>query len=179
MTETREPSKKRNRRVLKRNLEALADTLVDSNTVTDFSEASLKATLQAMRDAASATNRINDRVGPFYSSKRVEKLLGATRQAVSERARRNRLLRVTTADGVKVFPAFQFTNDSVRYNLIPLLEELLSAADPWTVAYWLTAPQPGLKDRTALELIDTSEDNRMRLHAAARADVESWRAGAA
>lgn len=179
MTETKKPSKQRNRRVLKSTMDDLADTLIDSNTVTDFSEASLKATVRAMRDAASAVNRINDRIGPFYSSKRVEKLLGASRQAVSERARKNRLLRVTTADGVKVFPAFQFTSSSVRYNLVPLFEELLSATDPWTVAYWLTAPQPGFNGKTALELVDSSEENRVRLHEAARADTEAWRTGAA
>lgn len=116
-----------------------------------------------------------DRIGPFYSSRRVESLLGVSRQAVSERARNHRLLRVTTSDGVKVFPSFQFKTSGLRSNLVPLLKVLPgSGADPWTVAYWLTAPQANFNDRTAVEIVDAGEDAQRILLTLARDDAAAW-----
>lgn len=155
------------------------DDLVESGTVTDFSAPARRATMQAMAEAARRANRLNDRVGPFYSTERVARLLGdISRQAVSERARNHRLLRVTTADGLMVFPAFQFTGTAVRTNLVPLLQILLgSGADPWTVAYWMTAPQEELGDKTALAVLD-SEDEARRLQEIAKRDAAAWHAAA-
>src|SRR5699024_362178 len=118
-------------------------------------------------------------VGPFYSTERVAHLLGdISRQAVSERARNHRLLRVTTADGLMVFPAFQFTGTAVRTNLVPLLQILLgSGADPWTVAYWMTAPQEELGGKTALAVLDF-EDEARRLQEIAKRDAAAWHAAA-
>ncbi|PQZ92353.1 hypothetical protein CQ018_12710 [Arthrobacter sp. MYb227] len=83
------------------------DQMMASKEVTNFSGESERATVNAMADAVLAANRINDRLGAFYTTDRVRKVLGGiSRQAVSERVRNNRLLRVTTADGVVLFPAF-------------------------------------------------------------------------
>lgn len=164
------------RKKLKQGVSRTLDDLIDSGAVTDFSEASLKANAHAITEAVQSVNRVNDRIGPFYSSRRVESLLGVSRQAVSERARNHRLLRVTTSDGVKVFPSFQFNAGGVRSNLVPLIEVLLgSDADPWTVAYWLTAPQAHFNDRTAVEVVDEGEGAQRKLLALARDDAAAWR----
>jgi hypothetical protein len=130
-----------------------------------------------MAEAAHTMNRISDRLGAFYSLNRVAELLGGVgRKAVSERARSHRLLRVTTSDGVMVFPAFQFAHSRVRSNLIPLLEVLLgSGADPWTVAYWLTSPLDSFNGRTALEVVDFGTDAQRRLINLARRDAAAWK----
>jgi hypothetical protein len=163
---------------LKRDANRLVDELIDTGGVTDFSAASRQATAHAMAEAAHTTNRISDRLGAFYSLNRVAELLGGvSRQAVSERARSHRLLRVTTSDGVMVFPAFQFAHSRVRSNLIPLFEVLLgSGADPWTVAYWLTSPLDSFNGRTALEVVDSGTVAQRRLTNLARNDAAAWQA---
>lgn len=77
-----------------------------------------------------------------------------------------------------VFPAFQFTGTAVRTNLVPLLQILLgSGADPWTVAYWMTAPQEELGGKTALAVLDF-EDEARRLQEIAKRDAAAWHAAA-
>jgi hypothetical protein len=161
---------------LKRDVNKLVDELIDTGGVTNFSAASRRVTAHAMAEEAHTTNRITDRIGPFYSLNRVSELLGGvSRQAVSERARSHRLLRVTTSDGVMVFPAFQFARSQVRTNLVPLFEVLLgSGADPWTVAYWLTSPLDSFNGRTALEVVDFGTDAQRKLVSLARDDAAAW-----
>lgn len=169
-------TKDRYRKALKRRAVKMVDDLIESDETSDYSEAAVEVKIHAMRDAFQSAGRVNDRIGPFYTSGRVERLLGVSRQAVSERARRDRLLRVTTSDGVKVFPAFQFTATGVRSNLVPVIETLLnSGADPWTVAYWLTAPMNSFDGRTAVEVVGDGADARRRLLMQAADDAASWR----
>lgn len=157
------------------------DQMVASNEVTNFSGESERATVNAMADAVLATNRINDRLGAFYTTDRVRKVLGGvSRQAVSERVKNDRLLRITTADGVYLFPAFQFTNGAVVPGLQKLLKVLLgTGVDGWTVTYWLTARLAQLGEMTALDILASGDNDRItELAKLAADDAVGWRAAA-
>lgn len=155
------------------------DQLVASHEVTDFSAETERATVNAMTDAVQTANRINDRLGAFYTTDRVRKVLGGiSRQAVSQRVGSNRLLRVTTADGEKLFPAFQFKDEEVAPGLQDLLRVLLdSGVDGWTAAYWLTARISQLGEATALDVLSSGDADRIaELNTLAADDVAGWRA---
>lgn len=87
----------------------------------------------------------DDLVGPFLRSQGVEARLGITRQGVAARAARRGLLRVVTADGVHLYPAWQFEDGG----LLPGLGDVLTlfaedAVDGWTLAGWLRTRDPEL-----------------------------------
>ncbi len=87
----------------------------------------------------------DDLVGPFLRSQGVEARLGITRQGVAARAARRRLLRVITADGVHLYPAWQFEDGG----FVPGLADVFSlfaedAVDGWTLAGWLRTRDPEL-----------------------------------
>lgn len=168
---------------LKRSLADMVDEILAAGDVTDFSPSAREATVQAMRAAAQDASTINNRVGPFYSTAKVRSILGnISRQAVSERARNHTLLRLVTADNTFVYPAFQFVTDPerperkiVNSHLVPLLRTLLgTGADPWTVAFWLTAPLADFDDQTALAVINRGEADRAAVHNLAREDAARW-----
>lgn len=157
------------------------DQTMAANEVTDFSGEPERATVNAMAEAVLAANRINDRLGDFYTTDRVRKVLGGiSRQAVRERVRNNRLLRVTTADGVALFPAFQFASDAVLPGLQKLLKVLLeTGVDGWTVAYWLTARLAQLGEATALDVLASGDADRINeLQKLAADDAALWHAAA-
>src|SRR5688572_17565766 len=53
-----------------------------------------------------------EHLGPSYSTKQVRELMRiGSRQAISERVKRRRLLALPGPDGVPRFPAFQFASD--------------------------------------------------------------------
>lgn len=157
------------------------DQMLASNEVTDFSGEAGRATVNAMADAVLTANRINDRLGAFYTTDRVRKVLGGiSRQAVSERVKNDRLLRVTTADGVVLFPAFQFANGAVVPGLQKLLKVLLgTVVDGWTVAYWLTARLAQLGETTALDVLASGDTDRIaELEKLAADDAAGWQTAA-
>jgi hypothetical protein len=91
--------------------------------------------------------------GPFLRTAGVQARLGITRQAVSAKAFRRRLLRVVTADGQVLYPAWQFDGDHVVAGL-PEVLSLFSeeAVDGWTLAGWLRTVEPEL-DAVPLALL--------------------------
>lgn len=160
-------------------IEQRLDVLLESEAVTDFSAEAQQASVNAAVDALQAANRVNDRVDAFFSIGRVRSELGdVSRQAVDKRVRSHRLLRVETADGVFLFPAFQFTHGGVLPGLPELLQVLLgSGADGWTVAYWLTARNADLANRTALEVLAAGNATQVaHLRALAADDAAGWAA---
>lgn len=95
----------------------------------------------------------DDLVGPFLRSQGVEARLGITRQGVAARAARRSLLRVITADGVHLYPAWQFDDGGLLPglgDLLPLFAE--DAVDGWTLAGWLRTRDPDL-DEAPLETL--------------------------
>ena len=101
-------------------------------------------------------------VGPFYDTAGAQEALGGvSKQAVSARATAGRLLALRLApDGTArdrlVYPVWQFVPAVLRH-----LPRVLAAAghEPerdtsgWTIATWLTTPDPRFGDRTPLELM--------------------------
>ena len=81
-------------------------------------------------------------VGPVYTSKGLERWLGISRQAISQNALKRHFLRLTTADGVSVFPSFQFSESGQRLpHLSAILHELAKGTeDAWLWATWLNTP---------------------------------------
>jgi hypothetical protein len=111
-------------------------------------------------------SRWDDLLGPFYSTGQVAKILGGvSRQAIADRRERRTLLGLKTADGVMVYPTFQFDD---RNQVLPGLSEILqafrdSAVDDWTLAGWLVAPSKALCDRTVIEWLREGEAREVAL----------------
>lgn len=97
-------------------------------------------------------NLLAEKVGPFYDTKTLAGWLQITRQALEKRARANRVLCCVSADGVRAYPVWQFTDAGT---LIRGLDEVLPALaqghqDGWTHALWLTTPDEDLDGVSAI-----------------------------
>lgn len=131
---------------------ALADLIDQAEPGTDPTHLGRTAALGAV-----AGSLWTDELGPFYDSEGVGMLLGnVTKQAVSDRVRRHRLLALRTGSGRLVYPAFQFENRSV----LDGLGDLLSIVAPddtegWYVASWLTTSDPAFGGRSPVEELRT------------------------
>src|SRR5919109_476797 len=81
-------------------------------------------------------------LGPTLKAKDLQEMLGCSRQAISERVKRRRLLALPKGDGYE-FPAFQFSSAGQLVEGLPeILQLLLPVAEtPYTVAAWLSAPE--------------------------------------
>jgi hypothetical protein len=83
-----------------------------------------------------------DQVGPVYRQGDVAGLLGKSKQAVSGD---RRLLRLELRSGTIGYPAFQFDGRQQTPGLGAIVEPLLPVVQTsWTIASWLTSPQPDL-----------------------------------
>src|SRR5436190_16244111 len=86
-------------------------------------------------------------LGPLLDAGQVQELLGVgTRQAVSDFARRRRLLGLPAGDGRVRYPAWQFGANGRPFPEMPAVLGAFAAADvdPHTVASWWVTPKPGL-----------------------------------
>lgn len=113
-----------------------------------------------------------DELGPYYDTPGLTRRWGVSRQALKGRRERCTLLGVETDTGSILYPTWQFTPD---LEVIPGLAHLLgalhdAAPDGFSKAVWLTAPQPALDGRTAVEWLGQTGDAD-RLVELARADV--------
>lgn len=127
------------------------------------------ALLDRYRDASEDTRRQIDRlleqdaddrawaqeVGPVYRQHDVARLLGKSKQAVSADPG---LLRLELRSGQLGYPLFQF--DGRR--LLPGIRQVVGVLAPavastWTIASWLTSPQPVFDGASALERLRAGE----------------------
>lgn len=108
----------------------------------------------AMLDAIPATHPFEE-LGPFYDTAGVSRWLGISRQALHQKVKAGQLLALTTGDGQRVYPAWQFAPDGRPLTgLVDLLRVLNpAAADPWTVAVWLSRPVEELGNRSAVDVM--------------------------
>ncbi|MGN6160229.1 MAG: hypothetical protein ACTHOG_00845 [Marmoricola sp.] len=108
----------------------------------------------AMLDAIPATHPFEE-LGPFYDTAGVCRWLGISRQALHQKVKAHQILGLTTGDGQRIYPAWQFAPDGRPLTgLVDLLRTLSpAAADPWTVAVWLTRTVPELGDRSAVDVM--------------------------
>ena len=119
---------------------------------------------------------VNELIGPFYRSDQVSLLLGITRQAVHERIRKGGLLAARTADGVWVYPTFQFDGRRLLEGLKTVLKEFdLDEVDRWAVAAWWVSPSAGLNAQSPspLEWLRSGGD-LARIRALARDANRRW-----
>jgi len=100
-----------------------------------------------------------DAVGPFYDSDGVRSILGnVSKQAVSDRVQRHRLLALRTESGRLVYPAFQFTNRHVVDGLGDVLGVVApDDTEAWYVASWLSTPDPALDGQAPIEALRAGE----------------------
>ena len=120
---------------------------------------------------------LEDLTGPFYDTGSLRKWLGVTRQALDSRARHGSILALTTGDGTRAYPAWQWRSDK---STIPHLGEVLSlllagARDPWTAALWMTSPIDwgDGEEVSAWQWLDAGRDPAPVL-GEARADSARW-----
>jgi hypothetical protein len=145
--------------------DALAEVLADSAPTGDAGEAGRRAAL-----AAVAGQVWSEHLGPLFDTDGVAALLGGvTKQAVSDRVRRRRLLALRTGSGRLVYPAFQFDGRHVLRGLADVLGQIEpDDAEAWTVASWLTTPDPALGGRTPVDALRDGDTDPVL---AAAADV--------
>lgn len=113
-------------------------------------------------------------IGPVYSTRALMTMWGVSRSTVNKRVKEGQLLTLKV-QGKNLFPAFQFTDQQVRPDVLKIVDELRSVADPFTIAQWLRTPMAeDPKARTPLSALDAGR-RQVALKAARRAAVR-WSA---
>lgn len=133
----------------------------------DPRELGKRAALLALAEAA-----WRQHLGALLDTHQVQALLGvATRQAVSDRARRGGLLMLPMKAGRVVYPAFQFGPSGQPFPAVPKVLAVFEEAgsDPWAVASWFRTPRGRLVGRTPAEWMGHGLDEEALLEAARRA----------
>ena len=102
---------------------------------------------------------VNEKIGPFYRSEQVARILGVSRQAVNERVRKHAILALRTTDETLVYPTFQFDGRQLLPGLKSVLAEFRHKdIDRWAVAGWLVSPTAALADASPLDVVQTGAD---------------------
>lgn len=120
----------------------------------------------AQRPSDSSENTFFDRIGPFYDTAGVRRWFQVSAEVVDAQLRSRELLAVVTADGVRLFPAFQMDEGGQP---LPRLSEVVAeldpeADDPWGDAVWLNAPSDDLDGLTPAAALRTERaDDVIRL----------------
>lgn len=110
-------------------------------------------------------------LGALLDTHRVQALMGVgTRQAVSDRAKRGGLLALPTADGRRLYPAFQFGPQGQPHAAVAPVLAAFAAADvsPYTLASWFKTPQDTLDGATPAAWMAHERDEERLVAAAAR-----------
>jgi hypothetical protein len=123
-------------------------------------------------------NELAERTGPFYDTSALASWLGVTRDALDRRSQNGALLSVTTSDGMRLYPAWQFTAEGG--SLVPGLHDVLTvlrggSGDGWTIALWLVTPVVDLNGRSAIEWLKAG-GAASRVLELARYDAAAWSA---
>jgi hypothetical protein len=107
-----------------------------------------------------------ERIGPFYDAAGLRDWFQISSKAVDAQVRSGELLAVVTADGFRLFPAFQIDEGGQP---LPRLREVLAELDPaeldpWGDAVWLNTPSDDLDDLTPAAALRTPRaDDVIRL----------------
>jgi hypothetical protein len=111
------------------------------------------------------------RLGPLLDSRQVRELLGGmTRQAVSDLAKRGRLLALPDERECLRFPAFQFGRVGRPLLGVAEIRRIFAPAEisPYTVASWFVTPQPLLDDTPPAQWLADGRDPTLAIEAARR-----------
>jgi hypothetical protein len=96
-----------------------------------------------------------EQLGPVYRQADVAALLGKTKQAVSADTG---LLKLELRNGHIGYPVFQFDGRRVLPGLREVVTTLAPTVTvPWTVASWLTSPQPSWDGARPLDRLRAGE----------------------
>jgi len=97
-----------------------------------------------------------------------------SRQAVSDLARRGRLLALEGSGGRKLYPAFQFGPNGRPYPEISKVIEIFTGIveTPYTIASWFVSPQDLLDGEIPAAWLGTGKDSSQLLAAAQRSAGE-------
>lgn len=123
------------------------------------------------REAADATGRnpMADLIGPTHTGHWVANLLGCRVGDLPDLVARGDLIGMQTADGVWVYPAFQFTAaGAVRIDLLPVLRHFTGHSG-WSVSVWLQTPLDELDDATPEAWLTAGRDHELVHRLGARA----------
>jgi hypothetical protein len=132
----------------------------------DPQELGRRAALLALAEAAWRRH-----LGVLLDSAEVQKLLKVgTRQAVSDLAKRGRILGLPTAGGRWLFPAFQFGPGGRPHAVLPAVLKVFqkTGVSPYTVASWFRTAQGTLDGKNPLEWLAEKKPEEDLLRAAAR-----------
>ncbi len=92
-----------------------------------------------------------EQLGPAYRQADVARLLGKSKQAVSAD---ERLLRLELRAGTVGYPVFQFDGRRLLPGLGDIVRILSPVVEtPWTIASWLTSPQPALDGERPVDVL--------------------------
>jgi len=111
-------------------------------------------------------------LGPLFDAEQARTLLAVgSRQAVSDLAKRGRLLALDAAGQRKLYPAFQFGPERRPYPELALVLAIFAGVveTPYTVASWLVSPQNVLMGETPAAWMRSRRDSDRLLEAARRA----------
>lgn len=99
-------------------------------------------TSQQRRRIAATTGSLEELTGPFYDTAGLQDWLDLSPHDLDSRVREDSVLALTTGDGARVYPAWQWRADKTTVpHLAKVLTLLLTTArDPWTVALWMVSP---------------------------------------
>lgn len=90
-------------------------------------------------------------VGPCYTLERCAGETGMSLSQLSAAANELRALRLTTTDGMQIYPVFQVRNRQLTPGLQSVLQILQTGIDdPWTWAQWLNTEAEGERSIDAL-----------------------------
>lgn len=120
-------------------------------------------------------------LAPFWSSRKLQDELGASRQALDSRMKAGTLLGLKTGDGQLAFPVFQFIREPsggirVRPGVSAMLKAVRASPDfrPWTFATLLRTPASELDDLTPYEWMRAADRDQAALQPLARRWVREW-----
>ena len=120
---------------------------------------------------AAADSVWGQHVGPLFDAEQAGTLLGvSSRQAVSDLAKRGRLLALNSSGGRRLYPSFQFGRDGRPYSdVVPILKLFSKVVEtPHTIASWFTSPNASLENRTPVDWMRAGRESRQLLEAARR-----------
>jgi hypothetical protein len=113
--------------------------------------------------------------GPFYDSEGVARLLRTSVNDVTARSQAHTLLACRTAEGVAVFPTFQFNADHTQLaGMSAVLTALVEGTgDSWQVALWLRTPHAKLHGQTPVDAL--AEGRTTAVQELAEQTAARWR----
>lgn len=138
---------------LRRGLEERLSTYVEHGRSLE-EMGSAEELAERMLQAVPEVSRWDELLGPFYGTNQVARMCGGiSRQALADRRERRTILGLKTADGVVVYPSFQFDEQN---RVLTGLSEVLQCfkgvdVDDWTLAGWLVSPSRSLGGRSAVQ----------------------------